>query len=253
VRFYSLALVAVLTLIGGASFDVRAEGVQETGIYDSFMMDGALHRFDKRNGKLQKMTRSPNGLQWVEVQVTEAQTTTLQPTVQPLDPSRYIPESVRDQQPQQGNSASIGVGPRRGGAPVIDDDEAPQAAKPATDEITPEIRRENLATIASYENKVMPSHAIQIGERMKGNIFMKNAGDRRIKVLELTMFVHVKGLEKPEEYHIVFANKPGFIAPPQPGANGRESSALLYKVDMPAPSGEVKGPPDVKITYLQFE
>lgn len=250
-RFYSLALIVLLTLVAGASSDVRAEGVQETGIYDSFMMDGTLHRFDKRNGKLQKMTRSPNGLQWVEVKVIEAQPTSAAPEPvaqnQP-DPSPYIPDSVRNQQPQQGNSASLGVGPRRGGAPVIDDDETPQAAKPATEEITPEVRRDNLPTIASYENKVMPSHAIQIGERMKGNIFMKNVGDRRIKVMELTMFVHVKGLEKPEEHHIVFANKPGFIAPPQPSAN-----ALLYKVDMPAPSGEVKGPPDVKITYLQFE
>jgi hypothetical protein len=258
VRFHSLLILPVVALLAGAACDVSAaQGNDRDVIYEMLLLDGVMHRIDKRNGRIQKLGKHPNGAyQWIDADMVDdkapqpAQHQIAGPVV-PLPPQPNIPDDVRKKLPQEGNVAAIGIG-RRGGAPVIDDDE-PSAAKPATQDITPELRKENLAVIASYENKVMPSSAIQTGERMKGTIFMRNSGDRRIKVLELTMFVAIKGVEKPEEHHIVFCNKPGHMAPPQPGVNGRDPAALLYKVDMPAPGGEVKGPPEVKITYLEFE
>ena len=74
---------------------------------------------------------------------------------------------------------------------------------------------------------------------------VRNNGDKKLKALELTLSIPVSGKGKPEERRFLFVDKmKDFIAPPQPG---KDSPALLQRVDIPSPPGEIKGVPELRI------
>lgn len=250
-RLFSLFISAVAVTVLFCSSAHAAQGVEQNKRYDSFMMDGALHRLDLITGNVQKLSKLPNGaLQWVPVEVQAADATVAPQDMQRVAPSDlptatqaklpappYTPRTVE-------NASNIG---RR--APTIEDEDG----NVISDTISPDDRKASIPLISSYENKVSLSHTVQIGDKITGNILIKNIGDRRLKQLELTMYVPIIGRDKPEEHHFVFLDKPGSTTPPQPGAGGREPTALLQKVDIPCPSGGVKGSPELKISYIRFE
>lgn len=241
-RRISLLVSAVAVTILFCTSTHAAQGVEQNKRYDSFMMDGALHRLDLITGNVQKLTKLPNGaLQWVpvEVQAADGAPAPAQPEA-PAAAQAKLPV-----QPQRvENAANTG---RR--APTIEDEDG----NVISDSITSDDRKSCVPLIASYESKVSLSHTVQIGDKITGNILIKNIGDRRIKVLELTMFVPIIGRDKPEEHHFMFKDQPGSTTPPQPGTGGREPTALLQKVDIPCPSGGVKGSPELKISFIRFE
>lgn len=239
--FFFIAVVLALFSVTPA----HAQGVEENMRYDSFMMDGSLHRFDRRTGNLQKLLRHQNGAyQWIPVEVNVSGQAPAAPAPAP-DLRIPAPSQVQD-------NADLNRQPdpkRVRRAPTIEDEDG----NVISDTINGDDRKAALPLIASYENKISLSHTVQIGDRITGNILIKNMGDRRIKALELTMMVPIIGRDKPEEHHFVFLDKPGNTTPPQPGSNGREPSALLQKVDIPCPSGGVKGSPELKISFIRFE
>jgi hypothetical protein len=106
-------------------------------------------------------------------------------------------------------------------------------------------------TIDAYESKLSILQTIKVGERLQGTLMVRNSGEKRIKVLELTLVVSVNGKEKPEEHRLVFV-KNGHNAPPQPSRKGADGAALM-RVDFPCPADGVKGAPELKLTYLKFE
>lgn len=246
-RRISLLVSAVAVTLLFCTSTHAAQGVEQNKRYDSFMMDGALHRLDLITGNVQKLTKLANGaLQWVAVDVQSSDAVAA-PGSAPALPSE-LPTSVQVKIPappyQVQNAANVG---RR--APTIEDEDG----NVISDAVTSDDRKACVPLIASYENKVSLSHTVQIGDKITGNILIKNIGDRRIKVLELTMFVPIIGRDKPEEHHFMFKDQPGSTTPPQPGSNGRDPTALLQKVDIPCPSGGVKGAPELKISFIRFE
>lgn len=247
-RRLSLFLSAVTVAIVFSTSAYAAQGVEQNKRYDSFMMDGALHRLDLITGNVQKLSKLPNGaLQWVQVEVQSSDAVAVPATAPNTQPSEQ-PTSAQVRIPappyQVQNASNTG---RR--APTIEDEDG----NVISDAITTDDRKAAVPLIASYENKVSLSHTVQIGDKITGNILIKNIGDRRIKQLELTMFVPIIGRDKPEEHHFMFKDQPGSTTPPQPGAGGREPTALLQKVDIPCPSGGVKGSPELKISFIRFE
>lgn len=245
-RLFSLFISAVAVTVLFCSSAHAAQGVEQNKRYDSFMMDGALHRLDLITGNVQKLTKLANGaLQWVPVEVQSSDAAAV-----PAAPVNDVATSVQVKLPapplRVQNASNTG---RRAPTIEIEDDQG----NVITDSITPDDRKAAIPLISSYENKVSLSHTVQIGDKITGNILIKNIGDRRIKMLELTMYVPIIGRDKPEEHHFVFLDKPGSTTPPQPGAGGREPTALLQKVDIPCPSGGVKGSPELKISFIRFE
>jgi len=245
VRRLSLLVSAVAVTILFCTSTQAAQGVEKNKRFDSFMMDGALHRLDLITGNVQKLSKLPTGaLQWVSVDVQSSDA----PASTQLIPPSELPTSVQAKLPappyQVQNAANTG---RR--APTIEDEDG----NVISDVVTSDDRKNCVPLIATYESKVSLSHTVQIGDKITGNILIKNIGDRRIKTLELTMFVPIIGRDKPEEHHFMFKDQPGSTTPPQPGSNGRDPVALLQKVDIPCPSGGVKGSPELKISFIRFE
>lgn len=243
-RLFSLLVsaVAVTVLFCAPAHAAQGGSVDQNNRYDSFMMDGALHRFDRVIGTLQKLSKLPNGaLQWVPVEVQVGDGAPAQQEVRIPPPQQKVDNA--------GPAVPPGQPGRRAPTIEIEDDQG----NVITDSISPDDRKAAIPLISSYENKVSLSHTVQIGDKITGNILIKNIGDRRLKQLELTMYVPIIGRDKPEEHHFLFLDKPGSTTPPQPGSGGRDPLALLQKVDIPCPSGGVKGSPELKISFIRFE
>ena len=231
-------------LFFSTSILVRAEGVDEALRYDSFTMDGVLHRFDKKTGALEKLAKVESGLAWtkVEVQISSVTPAAKSPLSTTSD-NAHLNEMGHMQQPSEdrivkGTAASFRFFDEQ------DND--------ITDAVTDADRKGSLQAITSYENKLSLSHTVQIGDKITGNILVKNLGDKRLRVLELTMQVPVIGREKHEEHRFLFIDKVGAVNPPQPGSGGKEACALLQKVDFQSPAGGVKGSPDLRVSYIRF-
>ncbi len=119
-------------------------------------------------------------------------------------------------------------------------------------DITDTDRKEAAATIASYEKKLSILHTLRFSSRIEGTILVRNTGDRRIKMLELTLSLPVSGQSKIEEQRLLFVDKTGSVAPPKP-ANPTQGTSALMKVDLPCPSGAVGAElPELQVSYLQF-
>jgi hypothetical protein len=234
-------LLIVSSLICASAF---AEGVDEPNRYDSFTINGVLHRFDRKTGALEKLQVGADGASWarVEVRVTDKA-----PSVKATAENQ--PKLTTPPYPPKANSENAQIGEKKSSAPRIFDDKD----QDITDVVTEFDRRTSIPDISAYEKKTSLSHTVQIGERITGNILVRNLGERKLKALELTMFVPVIGREKPEEHRFLFLDgKTGYISPPQPSATGKDAEALLQKVDLPCPAGGVKGSPELRITHIKF-
>jgi hypothetical protein len=119
-------------------------------------------------------------------------------------------------------------------------------------DITDADREASAGRIADYMNKLSILQTLKVGDHIEGAIMLRNTGEKRIELLELTLCASVNGREKPEQFRLVFANKKDLVSPPQPSRKGGEGAALM-RVKIPSPAGGVKGAPELKLTYLQFE
>jgi hypothetical protein len=233
---------AILFLLVSAFFcgAAHAEGVDKPFRYDSFTMDGSLHRFDRETGVLEKLQHTPDGLVWVPVEVRVSMKA---PEKKPSEAKVAIPA------PPKANSENATIGEKKkGGIRIFDPND-----QDITDIVTDFDRRASIADISAYERKTSLSHTVQIGDRITGNILVRNLGDRRLEKLELTLVVPVIGTDKPEMHRFLFIDKrEGYVSPPQPSSTGKDAEALLQKVDLPCPAGGVKGSPELRITHIKF-
>jgi hypothetical protein len=124
--------------------------------------------------------------------------------------------------------------------------------KPLAPVILEENRRDAAGDISAYDKSLSVCNAVQIGDRITGTFMIKNRGERKIKTLELTMFIPVVGQEKPQAYRFLFADHPDLTSPPKPSAPGHDPEALLQRVDIPCPAGHARGNTDLKVTYIKF-
>jgi hypothetical protein len=250
----SPVLILLVLLVTAGS--VRAAGAEEdkTFKYELLNMEGSRYRFNKESGDLEKLVLGNNGVSWVKQSVqgiTSQAPTQVKSSASTIVTEKRIPETIKT---SSGTTAtcipSPNSGPRDPLEPEIRfyDDKN----EDITDVITDDTRRASAPTITNYENKLSIAQSFNIADRITGTIMVRNSGDKRLRALELTMSVVVNGKSKPEERHFLFVDKLGSTPPPQPGGNGKEGMPLLQKVDIATPAGEIKGSPELRITFIQF-
>lgn len=210
-------------------------------VFEFFKNGKEFLRMNKKTGKVERMITNEDGtISWGEMKVREGNGAV-------ASKPKPAPTIQQDESAAPGPKVDI----KKKLAPAdLEDDQG----RKLEDLITDYDRRTAAAAIASYEKSLSVCHSVQIGDRIAGTILMRNKGDKKLKVLELTMYVPVVGREKPEEHRFLFVDKPGSSSlPPQPSAGGAEPEALTQKVDIPCPAGHARGSADLKITYLKFE
>ena len=257
-------MLLALSLVGTAVSVRSAVAEDLTFKYDCFSMEGQRFRFNKETGDVEKLVMNNGSLSWVKQAV---QAGDKQPT-DPNDPKvaaaqKRNSEAVKTSTTTQntGSSAIILPTPNTSYPPrqaVHQDPLDPEihildeTNQDVTEFLTDEHRKGAAPTITNYENKLSIAQTFNIGEHITGTIMVRNAGDKRLHAMELTMIIPVKGKAKPEERRFLFVDKEGQTRPPQPTNNGKEGMPLLQKVDIPTPAGEVISSPELRITYLQF-
>jgi hypothetical protein len=233
-----VAAVAVFCLIPNTA---RAEAPAEKIRYDFFEDEFGRFRLDRVSGDVQKLVRSKNGIMWetVPVIVSDKSPTANRkprPERERIDNEKSMAYMDGTGEPEKKRKAPI---------PIWDKD-----GNDLTYVISDDMRAAAVPEIASYEKEMAVLLAVRSDDMISGVMTLRNRGDRRIEVLEVTMFVPINGKEKPDQHHFLFVDGKD-PRPPQPGV-GKESMPLLQKVHMPCPAGGVKGNPELKITYIKF-
>jgi hypothetical protein len=236
-----MAAVALLCLCTTAWAQNDGPRVSEDPRYDLFKCDGKVYRFDRQTGEFLEIVMTKEGpvgvampMRVVTKAPIRAKDPGTQPTIDPT-PSEMEPAILNDSRPK----------PVKGAAPVLLDDQG----NDVTDQPTDIDRDGAKGIITAYQGQMSLSQVLDIGDRITGNVLVRNMGDKKLRALELTLMIPVVGREKPDEQRFLFLDKPGRTAPPQPG---KESMALIQKVDLPCPAGGVKGSPYLKVSYLKF-
>ncbi len=250
-------VLLALSFVAAAASVRSAVAEDQPFKYDCFSMEGQRFRFNKETGDLEKLVMSGGSLSWVRQDVQAS-------SQQPTDPKEPKVASA-----QKHNSDPIKTSTTGSSAIILPTPNAPkqnahqdpldpeihildETNQDVTDILTDEHRKGAAPTITNYENKLSIAQTFNIGEHITGTIMVRNAGDKRLRAMELTMIIPVKGKAKPEERRFLFVDKAGQTPPPQPTSNGKEGMPLLQKVDIPTPAGEVISSPELRITYLQF-
>ena len=252
-----LALGVLSTSVGVCSAAAEDQNFK----YETFSMEGQRLRFNKETGEVEKLVMTATGMAWVKQDVVQGGAQPTDPKDQKVAAAQKPTTDIKSSTKQSsGTTATIvqtptGYPPRQ----VVQQDPLDPAIhilddtnQDITDILTDEHRKGSAPTITNYENKLAIAQTFNIGEHITGTIMVRNAGDKRLRAMELTMVIPVKGKAKPEERRFLFVDKTGQTPPPQPTANGKEGMPLLQKVDIPAPAGEVISSPELRITYLQF-
>ena len=230
----------------------RASALDDDNQYEMFKDQDGRYRFNNKNGEVEKMIKDGDIIDW---QIVPTKKSVRPPTEVKETASKTKPARAPAPAPKENKDSDV-ASPKPPPPDKIDDPFDPDVHiigpdnEDITELITDEHRKNAETTITTYINKLSLSHTIQIGERIKGTIMVRNNGDKKLKALELTLSIPVNGKNKPEERRFLFVEKAkGFIAPPQPG---KDSLPLLQRVDIPAPPGDIKGSPELRISYLQF-
>jgi hypothetical protein len=233
------AVVPALALL--VCLSVRAETAPDESSkvpYKFFEQDDTMYRIHKTTGKVERMSIKNAVVVWTEVQ---------QSSQAPTEPKRPNPNTQPATQPGEVTNAQIGETKK---TPKIDIEDENGNKLPEI--IGDSDRKAALADIASYEKDLSANAVVISGERLTGQIFVRNKGARKIKKLEVTLVVPVNK-DKPEEHHFLYTDGAGGMNPPQPASTGSDSlSFLVQKVDLPCPAGGVKGNCEVKVTYIKF-
>ena len=237
-----LAWLVVVALLFVAVPSSRAEEETPDVRYELIKNGKELLRFDKSTGELSRMEKNEDGtISWVLIPVRPTKLIASKP--KELKPApRIAPDESATVQRAEETRKTIP-------APQLFTEDGQDLSEVITDYD----RRSAISTIAGYEKNLSVCHTVQIGDRIAGTFLIKNKGDKKLKMLELTMMIPVVGAEKPEIHRFLFVDKPGSTnAPPQPAPAGKEPEALLQKVDIPCPAGHAKGSADLKVTFVKF-
>ena len=246
IRRIAAVFISILVVMP-ISFCAQAE--DDTLKYDFISMEGVHYRFDKRSGELEKMSISPDGVVWTKVPSRKSD--------QPATEDAPEPRVVKTRQPILTETTKGDASPK---PPHLINTSDPKSQEPAikiydekdediTERITDDDRKAAATTITIYFNKLQLSQSLHVTDRIMGTIMVRNSGDKKLKALELTLTIPVAGRSKPEERRFLYLNAKGFVAPPQPG---KDALPLMQNVDIPCPSGDVKGGLDLRVSYIQF-
>jgi len=238
-----LPLAAALGCAWAASAegDEEANTPQEDIRFDLFKADGEVYRFDRKTGQILKIVKTKDGFMAVPqpVQIVGKLAARNKPDA---------PNPVKST--NQAEMAQFDTPPKKASAATIEffDDQG----NDITYQVSDQEREAAKGTILAYRDGLSLLQTLDIGERISGNILVRNIGERKLKVLELTLQVPIVGRDKPEEHRFLYADRPGQAGPPQPTGAGKEGNVVLQKVDLPCPPGGLKGSPVLKVSYLKF-
>lgn len=239
------ALLFVALALLAPTYGVRAaddtEQINEKRYYFE-KIEGVLYRFDSVTGKMQKLQRNGVNFTWVDVETAESNTA-------PRQDNTASRKEERPPKPKDSTLPHLDEKKKREPGQIklfnADDEEI-------TDVVTDEDRKRGAGDVATYEPHMSISHTLKTDDKIEGTLLIRNLGQKRLRVLELTMVLQVIGRDKPEEHRFVFVDQPGRTGPPQPGANGKDPLVLLQKVSIPCPAGGVKGQPELRMTYIRY-
>jgi len=222
--------------------------VEETMRYEIFTAEGSRFRFDKKTGDLFRL-EFHNGIpMWVKQDVRYAEagaTAQTQPAAKTSSDTQAAAK-INNDSPIHTVSDTGHATPAGPAIQIFDEDNNDVTAL-----VSDADRKNATAIIAGYENKLSILQTVKVGDKVEGTIMVRNSGEKRLRLLELTLVLNVNGKEKPEEHRLLFVEKKGNVSPPQPSTKGADGAALM-RVNIPCPAGGVKGSPELKLTYLQF-
>ena len=238
-----LAWLLVVALLFVAVPSWSAEDDATDVRYELIKNGKELLRFDKTTGELSRMERNEDGtISWVLVPVRGTKLIAAKPKELKPAPTIAPDEAATVQRTEETHK-------KGNPAPQLFTEDGQDLSEVITDYD----RRAAVSSIAGYEKNLSVCHTVQIGDRIAGTFLIKNKGEKKLKMLELTMMIPVVGAEKPEIHRFLFVDKPGSTnAPPQPAPAGKEPEALMQKVDIPCPAGHAKGSADLKVTFVKF-
>ncbi|MCY3021285.1 MAG: hypothetical protein NTW87_19905 [Planctomycetota bacterium] len=226
--------------------DDAARPPEEDIRYDIIKVKGETYRFDRKTGEFLKLIMTKDGVVGVreKVRIVDRERAADRPK------AASQPPVIEGDDPGMAQFDENRKKKKTAGAAEIEyyDDQGNNITYQITD---PE-REAARGVIAAYQNSMSFVQTLDLRDRIIGNILVRNNGDKKLKVLELTLVIPVVGREKAEEHRFLFVDKAGFPAPPQPASGGKEGLALLHKVDLPSPPGRVMGSPVLKISYMKF-
>jgi hypothetical protein len=230
-------MLAVVAALGVASGRAKAESPPEKIRFDFFEDEFGRFRFDRSTGDVQKMVRAKNGIVWESV---SAEVSEKSPTAAAKAKSDDVKSMATISEPAIKDR-------KKDKSPIVLLD---KDGKDLTYVVSDDMRAAAVPEIAGYEKDMAVMLAVTSDDTISGVMTLRNRGERRIEVLEVTMFVPVNGKELPDQHHFLFVDSRD-PRPPQPGA-GKDGLPLLQKVSLPCPAGGVKGNPELKITYIKF-
>jgi len=214
--------------------------------YELLKADGENYRFDKKTGEILKIIKTKDGFVGVPQQLIITSRPPVRPASDPATaPGQVKPGSNNEVMPQfdETQRKKKALGPIE----IFD-----EQGNDITYQVTDADREAASATIIAYQGSISFAQAFKVGDRITGSVLLGNTGDKKLKVLELTLEVPVVGREKPEEHRFLYVDRPGAVAPPQPAGAGKDANKLLQRIDVPCPAGGVKGSPILKVSYIKF-
>jgi hypothetical protein len=241
-----LPLAASLCCAGAARAegDDEANPPQEDIRFDLFKADGEVYRFDRKTGEILKIVKTKEGFMAVPQPVLIAGKSA----------TRAKPDAPRSAKgANETETAQSDPSTKKLATCVPPIQFFNEQGEDITYEVSDQDREAAKGTILAYRDGLSLLQTLDIGERISGNVLVRNIGERRLKVLELTLQVPVVGRDKPEEHRFLYVDRPGKEdVPPQPTGGGKEGKHLLQKIDLPSPPGGIKGSPILRVSYLKF-
>ena len=227
--------LAVVVCVSAGSL-ICAEG--DDIRYETFKMDdGIRYRFDRVTGKMDRLEKDGEGLVWVLVPIRQGKKSA--ELVKPVAPAIQTTQSDK---PDNTDMAALGE-PKKKSPIKMEDDKG----NDITDVVSDFDRKNAEADIVGYMDKISFPSALKSGDRITGTMLLRNTGDRKLRQLELSLYIPVVGCDKPEISRFLFTDKPGSVPPPQPSG-----LPLKQDIDLPSPPGAGKGLPELRVTYVRF-
>lgn len=246
-----LLLLPLAAALGGAwaaaaEGDEDANPPQEDIRFDLFKADGEVFRFDRKTGEILKIVKTKEGFVAVPqpVRIVGKLLGKIKPDLPFALPQTSVKGASEAGMAQFDSSAK-----KPSGATIEFFDEQ---GNDITYQVTDQDREAAKGAILAYQDSLSLIQTLDSRDKISGNILVRNKGEKKLKVLELTLQIHIVGREKPEEHRFLYVDRPGEAGPPQPAEGGREGNAVLQKVDLPCPPGGLMGSPVVKVSYLKF-
>ena len=256
-----LKLALFLAAIGFAG--VNSHAADDGTIYEPIKVDGEWFILNKVTGKLtpaRDFKPDPPTPPIHSVRETKPDTATVKdPKTAKQTPPKLVPPEMKIEVDDGASEVVL--------KPAGIKEAPPVAMKPPKTEvanseppiqpnglITDEMRKKAFVDVSSYRSSLSLIQTVQIqGGKIKGTIAVANKGNKKIDMLEITLYVPSGDGLQFEEHHLLFGYKAGLKPPPAPNPEDPDNAdSQIMMVDYPAPPGGGKSKVDVKFTYIKF-